>query len=251
MKLNQKVGLQQQPFRIYSATDMTFPYHIHQTYEMIWVKKGFVKTVIDGVELVAGAGEGVVVFPLQYHSFDVDSNSAIRLYVFSPSLVPEFHTMMYGKLPERPIIMPDNALFEQTPDQNNVFKIKSFFYELCGDISQKLICAPSTKKDISLMDKIFLYVDQHYANECSLKQLSGDLKYDYYYLSKLFKEKTGVSYNTYLNTYRINHACYLLTNTQDKITEVAAKSGFDTLRTFNREFKIHKNVTPQEYRNAN
>lgn len=49
---------------IFSASNMSFPYHIHRTYEIMRVVKGTAQSVVAGVKREVPAGESVVVFPL-------------------------------------------------------------------------------------------------------------------------------------------------------------------------------------------
>ena len=90
-------------YDIFSASNMSFPYHIHRTYEIMRVVKGSARSVIAGVERIVPAGESVVVFPLQYHSFSADASSQILAYIFAPEFIPEFVVMMRDKLPADPL----------------------------------------------------------------------------------------------------------------------------------------------------
>ena len=47
---------------------------------------------------------------------------------------------------------------------------------------------------------------------------------------------------------RLEHACHLLKTTDMSIANVAARSGFSRVTTFNHDFKAHYNLTPSEYR---
>ncbi|MDE7275901.1 MAG: AraC family transcriptional regulator, partial [Lachnospiraceae bacterium] len=69
--------------------------------------------------------------------------------------------------------------------------------------------------------------------------------------SRLFKQFSGVSCYEYLTQKRINHAETLLIEPNISITEVAMRSGFGSLSTFNRIFKAAKHCTPSEYKSLN
>ena len=60
---------------------------------------------------------------------------------------------------------------------------------------------------------------------------------------------TGISFNSYKNRYRINNACYLLSNSNYSILQCALESGYQSVRSFNRNFKNILGITPAEYRN--
>jgi AraC-like DNA-binding protein len=68
------------------------------------------------------------------------------------------------------------------------------------------------------------------------------------YLSQYFKQATGLSYTDYVIRYRVNEASYLLKNTSQTVLQTAYDCGFESLRSFNRNFKRVTALTPQEYR---
>lgn len=102
-----------------------------------------------------------------------------------------------------------------------------------------------------LLPKIFKFVEQNFTNECSLYELSNITTYDYSYLSRFFKKSTQISFNTYVNHFRLNHFAYLLINSDDSIITCALNSGFKSIRTCNRNFKELYGITPEEYRAQN
>lgn len=236
---------------IFSASNMSFPYHIHRTYEIMRVVKGTAQSVVAGVKREVPAGESVVVFPLQYHSFSADASSQILAYIFTPEFIPEFDSLMKNKIPQNPVFhIPEEAF--ALAEQKNVFAVKAFFYTACDLMARKLPVVPRTSTaNLSVLDEIFLFVAKNYDTDCSLKTLSETLKYDYSYLSKQFKAKTGLSYKRYVNDYRVSKACYQLINEPEKtVTRIAADTGFETVRTFNREFAGVTGMTPLQYKNV-
>ena len=72
-----------------------------------------------------------------------------------------------------------------------------------------------------------------------------------YHFTRLFKDFTGYSFYKYLNKKRIEHAERLLIDPEVLITEAALQSGFSSLSSFIRMFKIIKGCTPTEFRNMN
>ena len=103
---------------------------------------------------------------------------------------------------------------------------------------------------LSVLDKLFLFVDKNYDKSCTLSDAAAFLKYDYTYLSKLFKCKTGMSYNEYVNHFRIGRATYLLFDKDRSISEVAFEVGYNSIRTFNWEFQKIMHATPVAYRSG-
>lgn len=96
--------------------------------------------------------------------------------------------------------------------------------------------------------EIQLFIRQHYAEDISLNTLAEHFYLHSNYLSKLFKDKTGKNFIEYLTEVRMKKAKELLQNTDYKIIDICAMTGYDNPRYFSRLFKQHTQMTPREYR---
>lgn len=92
------------------------------------------------------------------------------------------------------------------------------------------------------------YMVKNAASPLTLKMLADHLGITTNYCSRYIKEKTGMTFVSYLNRLRLNRAEYYLTYTDRSITEIADRCGFNSIQTFNRVFKNMLGVTPKEYR---
>ncbi len=68
------------------------------------------------------------------------------------------------------------------------------------------------------------------------------------YFSRIFHSITGMNYNKWLNTVRLEKATELLADSDMSLTEVAMHSGFQSISSFNRVFREDKGMSPREYR---
>ncbi|MBK8355176.1 MAG: helix-turn-helix domain-containing protein [Saprospiraceae bacterium] len=66
--------------------------------------------------------------------------------------------------------------------------------------------------------------------------------------SHFFRKYTNKSFTEFLTDVRIGHTCKLLLSTDETISQIAYRSGFNNIANFNRLFKKNKNCTPLEYR---
>lgn len=78
--------------------------------------------------------------------------------------------------------------------------------------------------------------------------MSERLGYNYYYLSKCFHKIFSMSFTDFLNSYRLDAALSMLTETDKDITDIALESGFQSIRSFNEFFKKNIGTTPAKYR---
>ncbi|MDF2922498.1 MAG: AraC family transcriptional regulator [Paenibacillaceae bacterium] len=104
----------------------------------------------------------------------------------------------------------------------------------------------SRKKDV--IAEVKEYVAEHYRENISLAELSGRFFINPYYLSQLFKQKTGGTYLNYLAKTRIDKACELLEQTELKVYEICQLVGYTDANYFARLFEKQVGLKPTEFR---
>lgn len=92
------------------------------------------------------------------------------------------------------------------------------------------------------------YVNEHCTEDLSLEDIAYKSGFSKYHFARLFKDFTNTSFHKYLNIRRIAYAENLLLDHRISITEVALRSGFNSISAFMRMFKIIKGCTPNEFR---
>lgn len=102
------------------------------------------------------------------------------------------------------------------------------------------------------MEETFLvtkkYIDDNFTNSAlSLKSIGNELMYNSKYISGLFKKKTGIGVNEYINTIRIQHACTLIRQGLTSVTEIALLSGYKDALYFSKVFKKRVGMSPKQY----
>ena len=68
------------------------------------------------------------------------------------------------------------------------------------------------------------------------------------YISKRFKQDTGMNYFEYLTWVRIEKAKAILLSSEHLVTEIASETGFKDYRIFIKSFKDKTGMTPKEFR---
>lgn len=99
---------------------------------------------------------------------------------------------------------------------------------------------------------VFLDVCTYIANHCSEKLSLADVAaysgYSKYHFARMFKAYSGMSFYDFFLRQRVLLCEQLLSDPSLSITEVAMRSGFGSIATFNRIFKQYEKTTPSEYR---
>lgn len=96
--------------------------------------------------------------------------------------------------------------------------------------------------------KVCEYMEQHFHDTICLSDMASLVGMSDTAFSHFFKSKTSMTFIDYLNDMRIAHACQLLSETDQNISEVCYSSGFNNISNFIRMFKKRKQMTPNAYR---
>ncbi|MBN2736090.1 MAG: response regulator transcription factor [Spirochaetales bacterium] len=129
----------------------------------------------------------------------------------------------------------------------NFIKLKATIDNLMIDLKyQENIDADSNKEKI---EKVKLYVEKNYTKVFNLNDIAEIIFLSPKYLSKIFKQQTGIGFNKYRINVKIKYAEELLTTTDYHIDQIAYKLGYKKSESFIKVFKNYSNMTPTEYRN--
>lgn len=230
--------------------NFSYPPHLHQSFELLLITGGSMEVSVDEKVYEVNAGEVVLIFPNQIHSF-TSVDSAHMVFLFSPQFIQAYWTEKSDSIPENNVVILDehtrNALMQLTKESSK-FEIKGVLYSICAEFDKHTSYKRIAADKQTLLFKIFSYVEKNFMEDCSLATLAASVGYNAEYVSRFFKSKMGISYNNYVNIRRLNHAAHLLGNTDQTMLACALESGYTSLRTFNRNFKEHYGVTPHEYK---
>ena len=84
----------------------------------------------------------------------------------------------------------------------------------------------------------------------SLQQLAQQLGSNESYVSRTINQGIGLSFNQYINQWRIKHAKAQLEQPHQSVLNLALESGFNSKATFNRVFKEQVGITPSQYKKS-
>ena len=264
------------PFRIFLNDGYgSSPHHWHEDIEIIYIVEGSVEVGIGNDLyhlkvrdiLIIGPGEihfflkemkssnrAVIQFRMSiYDAFlsgSKDSRTIRPMFAHSKYLTPgtEIHSLMEKQVQQ--LIKENTAAME-----GYKLIMKARLYDLAGILIRHMPkCEYSAETEshqmerLQKLDKVFQHVEKHFQSNINLQEISKVAGFSQYYFTRFFKENTGVTFVGYLNNFRITKAEWHLMEETDSITEVAYKSGFNSVKTFNRVFKQLKGCAPMEYR---
>lgn len=104
-------------------------------------------------------------------------------------------------------------------------------------------------QDNDKINVVFNYVKDHFFEAIALEDVSSLVSMTEPSFCRFFKKITNKTFTTFVNEYRIVHACKLLAEKPISISEISFESGFNNFSHFNKLFKEHTGKSASQYRN--
>jgi AraC-like DNA-binding protein len=98
------------------------------------------------------------------------------------------------------------------------------------------------------LNKIINYISNNFTQQINLIDLANIVAMTPSSLCRYFKNKTNKTIFQFINEFRIGKACQMLICGDQSIIEICYNSGFNSLTSFNRDFREYKKVTPRKYK---
>lgn len=106
----------------------------------------------------------------------------------------------------------------------------------------------SHSKNNTVVENIKNYIDSNLEFDIDINRIAQIFHYNKWYLGRMFKKETNQSFSDYVNSRRLETACYLLKNSEDTVLNISYKVGFNNVTYFNRLFKQAFGITPTDFR---
>lgn len=100
-----------------------------------------------------------------------------------------------------------------------------------------------------LVKKAETYIEAHYGEKISVKEIAESLYVTPNYLSDLFKRHTGKNISVYITEVRLEKAKEYLTIPECNVASISERVGISNSRYFSNLFKKKYGMTPSDFRN--
>lgn len=134
------------------------------------------------------------------------------------------------------------------------FMVQGFLYQILGIIlEEQLYEEPKDAlflERFSSMKKVLEYISDNYQNNITLEALSRIAGMNPRYFCRYFKGMIDRTPIDYLNYYRIECACEMLSTRDITLKEAAISCGFNDESYFIRTFRKYKGTTPKQFMKA-
>jgi YesN/AraC family two-component response regulator len=98
-------------------------------------------------------------------------------------------------------------------------------------------------------ERILAYIDEHACEyEMTLERVADSFGMSVYYLSRMIKEWSGITFTELVTHRRLGEAKRRLISTDTPIQDIVSEVGYVNAASFTRKFKESEGVTPGQYR---
>ena len=125
---------------------------------------------------------------------------------------------------------------------------------ISAELKLILLKIAETKSESALptrmVENLDSYIRENYKDEISNTEIGAIFGYHPFYVSRMLKDKKGITLRQYIISYRFKAAKKMLELTDKSIAEIAEETGFTDASYFAKSFKSAFGITPKEYRNS-
>lgn len=194
-------------------------------------------------------------------TFDLEYNASLPLEEKTPDLAESFKRELCN-LPKTPPFDKFIHIEDFAAERDNICKICNilllsgeYSYDWASALLKPILIKIAELKDekalpTSMAEALDSYIQENIGEDISNTELGAIFGYHPFYISKLLKEKRGVTIHQYVISHRLNKAKEMLRFSTTSAVEIAEKCGFTDASYFTKAFKNAFGCTPKEYRNS-
>lgn len=276
LKENKPHGTKAYPYDQYfihgARHTFQIPVHWHDEFEIIYIKKGQLRVVINQVEFLGKPGSiyfvnsrelhlmgssdldveyYTMLFPWEFISFqsmdDLESNllqplRSNQLLVANEVTNEELRQRLIPLLDKIAYINGEDTHLKQLETRILLLRI---LVELCNSNAMR---SALNSGNADRQKEMLMYIQEHFTEKISLTMMAEHFHLSEKYLSRFFKEHFHLPFSSYVQHLRLTLAKQLLEATDLPITEVALRSGFPSVSYFIRSFNVVHGTSPLKYR---
>lgn len=175
----------------------------------------------------------------EFYSIKTLLNDAVRGLVF--------HGQTFDIIKKKLLNFKNLSGFEAVIEFMQVLHILAISNEKAYLASEGFSSKPQHSKSKRIND-VYEYILSNFTKKINLAEAAAIANMSESAFSHFFKKSTHKSFTQFVIDLRIGHACKLLLETQDTISQICYQCGFNNVSNFNRLFKKYKDFTPYDYR---
>ena len=261
------------PIAYYHQTPISpryyMPYHWHTHYEIMRIISGSFHLTLDNETVTYHAGDVIFISGGVLHGGEPE-NCIYECIVFDLDMLMKdnhacagtIHNIMSGNIKINTLISEksDNILptvktlchVLSEKKTGYEFMTQGYLYLLLGTIIEERLYEENAhdqigKERLGSIKDVLEHISSNYQENLKLDSLARIAGMNPKYFCRYFRHMTGRTPIDYLNYYRIECACEMLSTKNISIKETAISCGFSDESYFVKTFRKYKNTTPKQF----
>lgn len=247
--------------------------HDHDCYELVYIEEGTSLHDLEGRMNLIMSGDLIIIAPGRFHRYIGQSDMRLYNCLFLPQSIrssagdftaPELLSRLFSddsSFAQVHLELGERALVkERLQAMTRAMTEQGFGWKTAVDAEITLLlldCARfferyapkggELRQYVGYATSAMRYIDAHFSENISVADVAAHVGLSPDYLTRQFKQITGVAPVSYLRRYRLARAMEYL-DVGRSVTDTAMLVGFRSLAHFSREFKQELGVSPSQYR---
>lgn len=247
---------------IYHDHEILFPPHMHNEVEILYMLGGEQSIEIDKKSYALKKGCCAVIFSNIRHSYirsddvaDKNHDGESVMIFLPPRMLYDAFPALSGTAPESAVLLPDDVSEDAKLAFNKIIGETvpaariGWAQIILGHIIPRFDVSSDKTGADAVVSKLMNYISTNFRNSITLEILSEELGMSKSQISHIFSDKIRISLRSCVGIQRSGYAAQLMKTSNDTLRNIAAQSGFESLRTFNRVFREVYGLTPSQFRN--
>lgn len=240
-----------------------FPRHIHHSWSVGIVERGFRKFETRQESFIISAGECFIIPPGLPHTCQtsVDSWHEYWILCVSQQVIRQifselcgeqqrFPDFLLGAIRDASLAQLMRSFVEEVQQGGDIFTQKTLLLDIINHCllhhAQEPLQFPEFETPHEAVKFARDYLEQHFDQPIALEELADVAAISPFHLTRIFQRIIGIPPYEYLIKIRLQHAQMLLKH-GESIASTAYSTGFSDQSHLTRFFKRHIGVTPGEY----
>jgi AraC-like DNA-binding protein len=255
-------------------------FHFHEECQLAWIIKGSGKRIVgDSIEhfeqdelVFIGSNIPHVWYNTEkkYKKNTKAQSASLSLFISPSRLLDHLHDfgdtqkikrlflkaqrgmLITGQSKSKLISLLKKAVNEKNSIENIITQLK--IIHLLSVTEEYTLLANSNYvnnfqyRENERMNNVYDFVMKNFKKDITLSSVAGVAAMNPNAFCRFFKSRTQKSLMQFINEIRIGHACKLLADPNESITQIAYECGFNNVSNFNHFFKLVKKTSPRQYR---
>lgn len=261
------------PIALYHVTPRSpryfMPYHWHTHYEIIRIISGSFQLTLDSETYTYTEGDVIFVTDGVLHG-GTPNDCIYECIVFDLQILLKdnhacaktIHDIMDHRIMINVLLSENNSdilpivrnISHSLTEKKNGYEFltQGYLYELLGVILtdhlyKEVTNDKITAEHLNSIKEVLGYISENYSSNIKLDTLAKIAGMNPKYFCRYFRSMTDRTPIDYLNYYRIECACEMLSTKEISVKEAAISCGFNDESYFIKTFSKYKGITPKQF----